>query len=230
MNGEVSLMSNSPSNHNSNSSVGLGRAYISRIIQYKGKRSNIRLEALFWEILERMAEEKRCKLNVLVTKLIAEDDSGNNNTAYLRYRAVAWLNGNLFSANERLFLQNTEVRAVLNATGLPAFIFSETNAVSRYNYAFKKWLKINVHGIIKDQELGHLRISFRRSFGAIKTDLEAGKGVLDNEKGAILLPGLVFPVTMNLVALNNYAAEARVFMGIFNLAALTADRRGLTLT
>jgi len=194
-----------------------GREYISRIIQYQGKRSNIRLEAMFWNILEQMAVDRKCKLNVLVNEIISHEDAGNNNTAYLRYRAVSWLNGRLDTANEKLFLQNTEVRAILNATRLPAFIFSSRNMLSRYNFAFQDWLEANISDDIDNLDIASIRISFRRSFAAIKKTLEVENGVLDKEPGAILLPGYVFPVSINLVALNNYTSKGPVYMGIFNL-------------
>ena len=194
-----------------------GREYVSRIIQYQGKRSNIRLEAAFWDILEEMARAKRCKLNVLVNEIISHEQAGNNNTAYLRYRAVSWLNRRLETANEQLFLKNTEVRAILDATRLPAFIFSSRNMLSRYNFTFQDWLKANIAEDFEDFDVSAIRISFRRSFGAIKSDLKINNGLLDKEPGAILLPGYVFPVSINLVALNNYSDKGKVYMGLFNL-------------
>jgi len=176
--------------------------YISRIIQYQGKRRNIRLEALFWNILEEMAREKSCKLNFLVNELISEDKAEKNHTAYLRYRAVSWLNRRLYSASEKLFLQNTEVRAILNATGLPGFIFSSTNMLSRFNTAFHDWLVMNIEELDFELNLSKIRVSFRRSFAAITNDLKNGNGLLDNEHCAILL---------------HYSAKGRVYMGLFNL-------------
>ena len=194
----------------------LGRKFVSRIVQFKGKRHNIRLEAIYWDILERMAAERECKLNILINEFITDPDSGNNKTSFMRLRAVNWLNDNLNASNEKLFLRNTEVWAVLQATELPAFVFSETTSVSRYNSAFQTWLWNNIKEFRKDVDISRIRISFRRSFTVLNEGISHRNGILKKEKGAILLPGFVFPVTMNLVALNNYSDEGRVFMGIFN--------------
>ena len=193
-----------------------GRELVSRIVQYKGKRNNIRLEVIFWDILARMAAERECKLNVLVNEYITSDQAGKNYTAYLRFLAVSWLNQKLATANDRLFLRNTEVWAVLQATELPAFVFSETSSVSRYNSAFQNWLWENIKDFKQDVDIARIRISFRRAFTVLNDGLNQRSGILKKEKGAILLPGFVFPITMNLVALNNYSEEGRVFMGIFN--------------
>ena len=199
-----------------------GRKFVSRIVQFKGKRHNIRLEAIYWDILERMAAERECKLNILINEFITHPDSGNNKTSFLRFQAVSWLNDNLHASNEKLFLRNTEVWAVLQATELPAFVFSENTSVSRYNSAFQTWLWNNIKEFRKDVDITRIRISFRRSFTIMNDGMSNRHGILKKEKGAILLPGFVFPVTMNLVALNNYSDEGRVFMGIFNPASQDA--------
>jgi len=190
--------------------------YVSKVIQYRGKRSNIRLEGLYWKILEAMAKERGCKINYLINDLISNEAASRNQTAFLRYSIVSWLNNRLYSASERLFLQNTEVQAILNATQLPGFIFSSTNSFSRFNDAFHTWLEENLRISANQVDLSQLRISFRRSFTAITKDLELGNGLLDNEAGAILIPGYVFPVSINLVILNNYSADGQVFLGLFN--------------
>lgn len=199
---------------NLNDSNSEDQEYLSRIIQYKGKRTNIRLERVYWNILEEMARRHQLKLSVLINDLILENEKQKNNTAYLRYRAVSWLNRSLYKANEKLHLQKSEVRAILNATLMPAFIFSTNDDVSRYNKSFKTWLDKHT---LQSAELDKIRISFRRSFAIVKQRINENDGCLDNEPAAILIPGYVFPVTVNLVALNNYLEHQRVYMGIFNL-------------
>ena len=192
------------------------RELVARIVQYKGKRNNIRLERIFWNTLERMAEEREVKLNVLINEFITSDEAGKNYTAYLRFLAISWLDQKLTVANDRLFLRNTEVWAVLQATELPAFVFSETSSVSRYNSAFQNWLWDNIKDFKHDVDIARIRISFRRAFTVLNDGLHQRNGILKREKAAILLPGFVFPITMNLVALNNYSEEGHVFMGVFN--------------
>lgn len=193
------------------------REYQSRIIQYRGKRTNIRLETVFWNILEEMAHRKNIVLRVLINDLIAENVMGKNNTAYLRFRAISWVNRMRYSANEKLHLQKSEVRAILNATLMPAFIFSTADNVSRYNNSFKNWLEENTYRNGPATDLKKIRISFRRSFANVKKLLSENDGCLDQEPAAILVPGFVFPVSINLVVLNNYIEHDRIYMGIFNL-------------
>lgn len=195
----------------------VGQEYQSRIIQYKGKRTNIRLEVVFWNILEEMARRRDVLLRILINDLIAENTQGKNNTAYLRFRAISWVNRMRYTANEKLHLQKSEVRAILNATLMPAFMFSTADNVSRYNKSFKRWLEANTDHNVSDGSLEKIRISFRRSFATVKFKIQENDGCLDREPAAILVPGYVFPVTVNLVALNNHSDDERVYMGIFNL-------------
>lgn len=200
--------------------------YQSRIIQYQGKRTNIRLEVVFWNILEEMARRKKVVLRVLINDLISENIRGKNNTAYLRFRAISWVNRMRYAANEKLHLQKSEVRAILNATLMPAFIFSTADSVSRYNKSFKKWLETNTHQNGKPADLSKIRISFRRSFANVKHLLNENDGCLDQEPAAILVPGYVFPVSVNLVVLNNYVEHDRIYMGIFDLPIGRLSRAG----
>lgn len=203
--------------HDNSDTVQDGQAYQSRIIQYQGKRSNIRLEVVFWNILEEMARRKGVVLRVLINDLINENIRGKNNTAYLRFRAISWVNRMRYAANEKLYLQKSEVRAILNATLMPAFIFSTADNVSRYNKSFKNWIETNTFQKSEQTDLSKIRISFRRSFANVKKQLAENDGCLDKEPAAILVPGFVFPVMVNLVVLNNYVEHDRIYMGIFNL-------------
>ena len=185
-----------------------------RIIQYQGKRYNIRLETIYWETLEKMSVQKGCKINELVHNLCQDENCGKNKTAFLRTSATNWLSQSLDRANEQLTLKNTEIGAVLRATSLPALIFSDKQSVSRYNSAFKNWLVENASDIV---DYSKIRISFKRSFAVLLQRLKEGNGSVKSERAAILLPGFVFPVSINLVNLSDYGQDGQVFMGILNI-------------
>jgi len=185
-----------------------------RIIQFKGRRSCIRLEDIYWDVLEDEARTRECKFNELVHQYYHDPKGEKNKTAYLRRQAVDWLSKKVKRANELLHLQSSELRAVLRATVQPAIVFSEQQSVSRYNQAFRDWLDDNTHTMSPHPDYAKLRISFRRSYEVLMDLLETGRGSAISEQVTVLLPGYVFPIRMNIVKIHKKPGQDRLFLGI----------------
>ena len=185
-----------------------------RIIQYQGRRSCIRLEDIYWEVLEDEARTRQCKFNELVHQYYHDPRGERNKTAYLRCQAVDWLSKKVKRANDKLHLHSSELRAVLRATVQPAILFSGEQSVSRYNQAFRAWLDSNVHAMSPHPDYTKLRISFRRSFDVLMELLETGRGSAISEQVTVLLPGYVFPIRMNIVKIHKQPGQDRLFLGI----------------
>ena len=189
-----------------------------RIIQFQGKRSCIRLEDVYWNILEDAARAKKCKFNELVHTYYNDPRGERNKTAFLRCQAVEWLSNQVEEANEQLHLKNTELQAILKVTIQPAFVFSKMQSLSRFNKAFRSWINEHVGPRHSNLDYSKLRVSFRRSYNALMDMLDAGGGGAMNEQVTLLMPGYVFPLRINVVRLERQAEEDQLFLGIINPA------------
>ena len=187
-----------------------------RIIQFQGKRSCIRLEDVYWDILEDAARKKKVKFNELVHAYYHDPRGERNKTAFLRCQAVEWLSHQVETANEQLHLKNTELQSILKVTVQPAFVFSKLQSVSRHNQSFNDWIK--EHAGPRAAELDHskLRVSFRRSYSALMDLLSENGGSILNEQVTILMPGYVFPIRINIVKLDSNNQDDQLFLGIIN--------------
>jgi len=187
-----------------------------RIIQFQGKRSCIRLEDVYWNILEDAAREKKLKFNELVHRFYHDPRGERNKTAFLRCQAVEWLSEQVESANEQLHLKNSELHSILKVTVQPAFVFSKLQSVSRHNQGFSDWINEHVGPRAATIDQSKLRVSFRRSYSALMDLLDENNGSILNEQVTILMPGYVFPIRINLVKLDASDGEDQLFLGIIN--------------
>lgn len=187
-----------------------------RIIQYQGKRSCIRLEDVYWNILEDAARARKVKFNELVHSFYHDPRGERNKTAFLRCQAVEWLSGQVDAAHEQLHLKNSELHSILKVTIQPAFVFSKMQSVSRHNQGFKDWIKDHVGARAATIDQSKLRVSFRRSYSALMNLLDECGGSILNEQVTILMPGFVFPIRINLVKLDGDNEDDQLFLGIIN--------------
>ena len=187
-----------------------------RIIQFQGKRSCIRLEDVYWNILEDAAREKQLKFNELVHTFYHDPRGERNKTAFLRCQAVEWLSGRVDAANEQLHLKNSELHSILKVTVQPAFVFSKMQSVSRHNQSFNDWVKEHVGARAATMDQSKLRVSFRRSYTALMELLDDNGGSILDEQVTILMPGYVFPIRINLVKLDTSDDVDQLFLGIIS--------------
>jgi len=187
-----------------------------RIIQFQGKRSCIRLENVYWNILEDAARAKKCKFNELVHNYYNDPRGERNKTAFLRCQAVEWLSNQVEEAQEQLHLKNTELQAILKVTIQPAIVFSKLQSLSRFNQAFRDWIVEHIGPRHVNLDYGKLRVSFRRSYNALMDLLDSGGGSAMDEQVTILMPGYVFPIRINIVRLERQEGEDQLFLGIIN--------------
>lgn len=187
-----------------------------RIIQFQGKRSCIRLEDVYWNILEDAARDKKLKFNELVHTFYHDPRGERNKTAYLRCQAVEWLSNQVEAANEQLHLKNSELHSILKVTVQPAFVFSKMQSVSRHNQGFNDWIKEHIGPRAATMDQSKLRVSFRRSYSALMDLLDENSGSILNEQVTILMPGYVFPIRINLVKLDASEDDDQLFLGIIN--------------
>lgn len=187
-----------------------------RIIQYKGKRVCIRLEDIYWDVFEKEAQSKSCKLNKLIHSYYNDPRGVDNHTAFLRRQAVEWLSVQVRNANEKLYLRNSELKSVLRATIQPAIVFSEQQSVSRYNRAFRGWLVENTSEAKSAIDYDAMRITFRRSYNCLLENITEGRGTSLDEQVSVLLPGFVLATRMNVVKIHKHLDQEQLFLGILN--------------
>ena len=177
-----------------------------KIIQYQGKRYCIRLEAMYWEILEAEAKSKGYKLNQIVHENYTHPDAESNKTAYLRRHTVEWLAKSLADRQNQMDLNLSEINCILQTTHRAAFIFTENFSISRHNQSFRDWISKQTN-VTKIDAIDKLRVSFRASSRVLIERINKNGGMVHSEPIAILLPGFALTAKIDVIKIKNYAGE-----------------------
>ncbi len=185
-----------------------------RVIQYQGKRYGIRMEDSFWSILEDEAKVKGCRLNELVHECYNSKEANGNKTSYLRQHAIEWLASELSQARRRLHLNQSEALNVLRMTRRPALLIDKNLNAAHINKRFENWLLLAVKRI-DEQIIGNTRVSFQASQRILNLRLTEGEGMLLAEPAAILLPGLVIPLKLDLTLFSGMDGS-NSYLAVFN--------------
>ena len=133
-----------------------------RILQRKGIRRAIRLEAAFWVQLEDCAREEGASLSLFVFDLLDRAGTGINRTAWLRTYCVQWLRHRLMRA--RLAATGADLAVILAACPTPCFIVTPGRQIAAYNPAFARAvLRIPVAGQMETRAEA-LKLTFGQPF------------------------------------------------------------------
>lgn len=110
-----------------------------RAVASPGGRRGIRLEAIFWRTLSRIAAGRAATLGGIVSETAAGVPEGGNLASTLRVLAARWLSGRV-AALERL--TSTEAAfAIVHASPSPAFVLTVDRRIVQYNQAFLNFLQ-----------------------------------------------------------------------------------------
>lgn len=192
-----------------------GQKLTNKIVQHNRKRICVRLEQIYWDVFEEMAQEKNVRLNELIHAYYADPDEKNNRTARLRFIAVEWLAKKKSFYHDQVALSHAEVSAILKSTAQPAIIFTEDQSVTACNEKFYDWLAKNI-GVSRDKiNLEKMRISFRRSYQVLLQKMAEEGNSLTREQVSVLLPGYALSVSVNLTMLSKFNEGQKAFLGFF---------------
>lgn len=108
-----------------------------RVVQFDGKRYSIRMEAVFWRVLERLAAYRQIRVGKLIGEL-AETAGAENLTSLLRVYCMLETERQMAKT-----VLTTPVRGlfeVIGASPVPAAVLSRERTVIAFNRALAEWL------------------------------------------------------------------------------------------
>ena len=189
-----------------------------RVVQHRGRRYSIRLEAAFWKFLEYLAQRQGVRLGRYIAGLAAAY-GGNNLSSYLR--VVCMLEAARNVAEAVLDPTRDSLLALVRDCPSPGLIVSRDRTILGYNAAFAQWLGSGPR-ILAGSELSEvLQIRTARSLNDIWTDMITG------EQGSIrahvlrVSPGRVSAAQATIVPLRSDDDE-----GFYAVLWLEAKRPG----
>ncbi len=171
-----------------------------RIVQYRNKRYSVRLEPIYWQTLEILADRNRLRLGRFVAEL-AERYEGPNFSSYLR--VFCMLEGEQALARETLGPTHHGLLDVVTNCPNPGLILSRYRTVIAYNNTFGEWLGPTDVAVIGAELTNLVQVRTRRSLTEVWQDLVGGREAKAEAKLLYVAPGRVNAAQATILALRS---------------------------
>lgn len=182
----------------------LNQAPKPRIVQYRNKRYSVRLEPIYWQTLEVLADRERIRLGRFVAEL-AENYEGPNFSSYLR--VFCMLEGEQALARETLGPTHHGLLDVVTNCPNPGLILSRYRTVIAYNSAFGEWLGPADVAVVGAELTTLVQVRTRRSLTDVWQDLVDGREPKTEAKLLYVAPGRVNAAQATILALRSQAYQ-----------------------
>ncbi|HEY9549038.1 MAG TPA: ribbon-helix-helix domain-containing protein [Kiloniellaceae bacterium] len=171
-----------------------------RIVQYRNKRYSVRLEPIYWQTLEILADRQRKRLGRFVAEL-ADSYDGPNFSSFLR--VFCMLEGEQALARETLGPTHHGLLDVVTNCPNPGLILSRYRTVIAYNSAFGEWLGPANVAVIGAELTTLVQVRTRRSLNDVWQDLVSGREPRADAKLLYVAPGRVSAAQAMILALRS---------------------------
>jgi predicted DNA-binding ribbon-helix-helix protein len=175
-----------------------------RIVQYRNKRYSVRLEPIYWQTLEVLADRQRMRLGRFVAEL-ADSYDGPNFSSFLR--VFCMLEGEQALARETLGPTHHGLLDVVTNCPNPGLILSRYRTVIAYNNAFGEWLGPANIAVIGAELTTLVQVRTRRSLNDVWQDLVSGREPRTDAKLLYVAPGRVNAAQATILALRSQAHQ-----------------------
>ncbi len=164
---------------------------VQRILQVKGRRYSIRLEPIFWRVLEELAGAEGMRLNVLVRR-IAEAEAVNptgNLTSRLRVFCARELRQKLLGA--MLPATHKNVFSLAEVSPAPCLVISSRQEILAANAPFGSWFGAEGRSIVGHPVARHFRFRSTPVFDEIWGEFGEGRVAPHPARIISIVPGRV---------------------------------------
>ncbi|MFQ5774556.1 MAG: ribbon-helix-helix domain-containing protein [Kiloniellaceae bacterium] len=169
-----------------------------RIVQYRNRRYSIRLEPVFWQALDRLAERSRMRLGRFVAEA-AGRYRGSNFSSHLR--VMCMLEAELGLARASLRPTQSNVMDLVEASFSPGLVLSRYRTIIAYNDGFADWLGRDRAPASGADLTSVIQVRTRRPLNDVWLEMIAGTIASVDANVLHVQPGRVLAAAARFVAL-----------------------------
>ncbi len=171
-----------------------------RILQFNKRRYSIRLEPVFWRVLEDLAERRDLRLGEFIARL--EDGYGGRNfSSFLRVFCMLEIEKLL--ARAELAVGRNSLLDLVASCPTPGLLLSRYRTIITHNQAFSEWLGPTAGSIAGADLTSLVQVRTRRSLNDVWLDMIVGQESRIDARVLYVAPGRVNAAQATLVALNS---------------------------
>ena len=169
-----------------------------RVVQHRGRRYSIRLEAIFWTFLDYLAARHGLRLGRYIAGLAATY-RGNNLSSYLR--VVCMLEAERRLAERVLEPGRDSLLALVRDCPSPGVVLSRSRTILGYNTAFARWLGPGPRVLAGSALTDVLQVRTAASLNEVWADMIAGAQGTAKAHVLRISPGLASAAQATIVPL-----------------------------
>lgn len=188
-----------------------------RIVQYKNRRYSIRLEPVFWQALEGLAERQGLRLGRFIAEL-AEHYDGNNFASHLR--VIGMVESERALARASLQASHDNILDVVLACASPGLVLSRFRTILAHNDSFLDWLGAPEGSLAGADLTTVIQVRTRRPLNDVWLDMIAGNLASVDANVLHVEPGRVIAAAAKLLALHSSEGD-----GFYAVMWLSATRK-----
>ena len=185
-----------------------------RIVQYRNRRYSIRLEPVFWQALEGLAERQELRLGRFIAEL-AERYDGNNFASHLRVLGMVEAERALAQAS--LHASHDSILDLVLACASPGLVLSRFRTILSHNKSFLDWLGSPERSLAGADLTSVIQVRTRRPLNDVWLDMIAGNLASVDANVLYVEPGRVIAAAAKLLAL--HPREGEKFYAVMWLSA-----------
>lgn len=176
-----------------------------RTVSHQGRRYGIKLEPVFWKVLELAAKHRRDKLATYVGNILGATADKQNRTSILRVHAVSWLSRRLLDSATQGIGQKS-IDAIGAAFSQPVFSIGRDNKFTGHNAAFYEMLRKLCDEACVDFS-SNLSVAFKRDVGDLRTALSGTREKFIEDKIVIKIGSQPVEKTVRVVSLESASGQ-----------------------
>lgn len=176
-----------------------------RTVSHQGRRYGIRLEPVFWKVLELAAKHRRDKLATYLGNILSGTADKQNRTSILRVHAVSWLSRRLLDSATQGIGQKS-IDAISTAVFQPAFSIGRDQKFTGYNAAFYEMLRVLCDETGTELS-SNLSVAFKREVDEMRAALSASRDKYIEDKIIIKLSAKSIEKDVRVVALESATGQ-----------------------
>ncbi len=147
-----------------------------RVMSHNGVRHALKLERIFWDLLEAGASAARERPGAYVARLLTGTEASQNKTSLLRSHCAEWLRRKLVELSASS-LGRQSLRSIVLAAPCPCFVVTSKNAIEVQNEQFMRLLQ-DFSGEPSTEGPPPIRIAFQSGMEALRAQNKEKPGAL----------------------------------------------------
>ncbi len=192
-----------------------------RIVQYRNRRYSIRLEPVFWQALEGLAEREGMRLGRFIAEL-AERYTGNNFASHLR--VIGMVETERMLARASLIPNQDNILDVVRACPSPGLVLTRYRTILAHNDSFTEWLGGTDESLAGADLTSIIQVRTRRPLNDLWLDMIAGNVRSADANILHVEPGRVNAAAAKLLGL--HSREGEVFYAVMWLSVTRKPSSG----